>query len=262
MNNILEIIIPAYNCSNTLNRTLDSLVYQTNKNFKVLIIDDCSTEDIKSIINTYFDKLDIAYIKNEKNIGCGMTRQVGIDNSKADYISFLDADDILLPNAINDWLAEINRNQPDVICSPFLYSKQNTLDVKTDGFFMTHGKVYNTNFLQKYDIRESDQVRCNDDIYLNWQVFDLAEKISLLKTFTNIYYIREDSVSHSKGFTFWATVEIRKAENLAKQQILRFKDNPLQQYNRIQKQFEQMLFEEREYFTQQIEKIKHKVDLK
>ena len=262
MNNILEIIIPSYNCSKTLNRTLDSLVYQTNKNFKVLIIDDCSTEDIKSIINTYFDKLNISYVKNEKNIGCGMTRQVGIDNSKADYISFLDADDILLPNAIDNWLVEINKNQPNVICSPFLYRDKNILDIKEYQMFMTHGKVYNTHFLRKYDIRESEQVKCNDDIYLNWQVFDLAENISLLKTFTNIYYIREDSVSHSKGFTFWATVEIRKAENLAKQQILRFKDNPLQQYNRIQRQVDKMLFEEREYFTQQIEEIKHKVDLK
>jgi glycosyltransferase involved in cell wall biosynthesis len=49
----MTIIIPAYNCSKTLGRTLDSLVQQTNKEFSVVIIDDCSTENILDIINSY-----------------------------------------------------------------------------------------------------------------------------------------------------------------------------------------------------------------
>lgn len=256
MNNILEIIIPAYNCSKTLNRTLDSLIYQTNKNFKVLIIDDCSTEDIKSIINTYFGKLNITYIRNEKNIGCGMSRQRGIDETTADYITFLDSDDILLPNAVEDWLKVINQQQPDVIYSPFCEFYKNRFRIKNNGFFMTHGKVYNVDFLRKYDIRESEQVKCNDDIYLNWQVFDLASDIYLLRTLTNVYIIREDSVSNSKGFTFWATVEFKKVENLAKQQISRFKNIPLLQYREIGKQVDYLLFEDRENHEKQIEEIK------
>lgn len=264
MNNTLEIIIPAYNCSKTLGRTFDSLVLQTNKNFSVLIIDDCSTEDIKSIINTYKNKLSIAYIRNNINLGCGMSRQVGIDNTKADYISFLDSDDMLLPNAINNWLTAIDGNKHDAIVSPFcsLRPQRDHISIKHSGFFMTHGKVYSTAFLRKYDIRESEQVKCNDDVYLNWQVFDLTDNICFLDSISHVYTERPDSISKSKLFIFRATMEIKQAENLAKQQILRFKDNPLEQYNRIQKQFEQMLFEEREYFTQQIEEIKHKVDLK
>ena len=50
---MIDIIIPAYNCSQTLNRTLGSLVAQTDSNFKVIIVDDCSTENIKPIIDRY-----------------------------------------------------------------------------------------------------------------------------------------------------------------------------------------------------------------
>ena len=86
----LEIIIPAYNCKKTLHKTLASLEAQTNSNFYVHLIDDCSTENFNDIIQ-YHSKLNIKVTRNQKNLGCGMTRQVGIDNTDADYIAFLDA---------------------------------------------------------------------------------------------------------------------------------------------------------------------------
>lgn len=70
----MEIIIPAYNCMDTIKKALDSLVEQTNKNFTVLVIDDCSTQPIVSIIGLYKEKLNIRYIRNSCNVGCGMSR--------------------------------------------------------------------------------------------------------------------------------------------------------------------------------------------
>ena len=64
---MINVIIPAYNCSKTLGRTLASLVAQTDQNFEVIIIDDCSTENIKNIIDDYNNKLKIIYIRNENN---------------------------------------------------------------------------------------------------------------------------------------------------------------------------------------------------
>ena len=98
----IEIIIPAYNCKKTLHRTLYSLECQTDTNFSVHIIDDCSTEDLTSIINMH-KSLNIRFTRNEKNLGCGMTRQVGIDSTYADYIAFLDSDDVLMPYTVEVW---------------------------------------------------------------------------------------------------------------------------------------------------------------
>lgn len=50
---MINIIIPAYNCSNTLGRTLASLVAQTDQNFEVIIVDDCSVENIYFIVEDY-----------------------------------------------------------------------------------------------------------------------------------------------------------------------------------------------------------------
>ena len=97
---MINVIIPAYNCSKTIGKTLSSLVAQTDSNFEVIVIDDSSTEDIKSIIDSYSDKLNIIYIRNEKNLGCGMTRQVGIDNATQKFITFLDSDDMFMPYTV------------------------------------------------------------------------------------------------------------------------------------------------------------------
>lgn len=257
MKNTLEIIIPAYNCSKTLSRTLDSLVLQNNKNFSVLIIDDCSTEDIKSIINTHQNKLSITYIRNDKNIGCGMSRQVGIDNTKADYISFLDSDDILLPNAVDDWLACIDKNDFDVVVSPVcsFFQQEKYFNIKYMGFFMMHGKVYKTSFLHKYNIKESDRVKCNDDLYFNWQVFDLTNNIYFLNNICHIYIERPDSISKSMSFLLKSGSEMNMIINLAKARLCRFKSNPLEQYKEIQKQYEEFLYTERKNLRNQIKQL-------
>ena len=48
---MINVIIPAYNCRATLGRTLSSLVAQTDTNFEVIVVYDCSTEDLKSIVD-------------------------------------------------------------------------------------------------------------------------------------------------------------------------------------------------------------------
>ena len=64
---MIDVIIPAYNCSRTLAKTLSSLVAQTDNNFNVIVVDDCSTEDLETIVNSFKNLLNITYIKNETN---------------------------------------------------------------------------------------------------------------------------------------------------------------------------------------------------
>ena len=96
----IEVFIPAYNCRSTLPKTLASLAAQTDSNFYVCVVDDCSTDNINNICNM-FPMLNLRIVHNEKNVGCGMSRQSAIDTSDADYLIPLDSDDMLLPMAIN-----------------------------------------------------------------------------------------------------------------------------------------------------------------
>ena len=240
---MIEIIIPAYNCVLTLKRTLNSLQQQSNQNFTVLLIDDCSTQDIYSIVDEYEDSLSIKYMRNETNLGVGMTRQRGIDTTIAEYIAFLDADDILLPNAIEDWSQEIEKHHPEVIYSPFVYKWYHCCKV-VDYFWQCHGKVYQTSFLKQYNICESEQVTCIDDGYLNWQAFDLANKVSLLSAPTYVQIRTRGSITCSRDFRKKVRQDTVLAKQLAKDKISQFKDNPFENYNAINNKVKELLYNE------------------
>ena len=92
---MVDVIIPAYNAHGTIERALQSLIQQINKEvIKVYIINDGSDTDYSNIVNSYSEELDIEQI-TIKNSGPGFARQKGLNCSHNEYILFLDADDYL-----------------------------------------------------------------------------------------------------------------------------------------------------------------------
>lgn len=169
---MINIIIPAYNCSSTLGRTLSSLVAQTDTSFEVIVVDDCSTEDIKSIIEDYTNKLNIIYIRNEQNIGCGMTRQVGIDNATQKFITFLDSDDLFMPYTVETFNSIIEANPDTEYLHSYFYEqividKNPAIFLWKDNYTACHGKLYNVELIRKYGIRNSHLVKWADDSFFN-----------------------------------------------------------------------------------------------
>jgi teichuronic acid biosynthesis glycosyltransferase TuaG len=92
-NNLISIIMPAYNTSKYIYKSIQSVLNQTYKNFELIIIEDKSTDNTKQIINTFNDKR-ITLIENISNLGVGPSRNVGILRSKGKFVAFLDSDDI------------------------------------------------------------------------------------------------------------------------------------------------------------------------
>lgn len=95
----IDYIIPVYNESKVVKRALDVLAKQTMKDILyITLVNDCSPNtdcDYKDVIDEYSDKLNIRVIKTPENIGTGMARQFGIDNTSNKYIMSQDDDDIL-----------------------------------------------------------------------------------------------------------------------------------------------------------------------
>ncbi|TDD96191.1 glycosyltransferase family 2 protein [Flavobacterium cellulosilyticum] len=92
-----SIIIPLYNKENYVEKTLRSINNQTFVDFEVLIINDCSTDSsIEKTIPFLSDKIKLFHHKTNK--GLSASRNTGIQNANADYITFLDADDTWKPN--------------------------------------------------------------------------------------------------------------------------------------------------------------------
>jgi teichuronic acid biosynthesis glycosyltransferase TuaG len=95
-NSLVTIIIPLYNAEKYIEKTIQSVIIQTYRNWELLVVDDCSTDRSTSLVNS-FEKKDsrIKLIKSKTNFGGpAYPRNIGIDNAKGEYIAFLDADDL------------------------------------------------------------------------------------------------------------------------------------------------------------------------
>lgn len=98
-----SVVIPLYNKENFIAQTLNSVLAQSFTDFEVLVINDCSTDGSEQIVKTFEDSR-IQLIGHSKNSGLSASRNTGIKNARANYIAFIDADDLWKP----DFLKSIN----------------------------------------------------------------------------------------------------------------------------------------------------------
>lgn len=92
MNELISIIIPTYNQCEFLERCLKSISEQTYKNFEIIVIDNSSTDNTKSIIEK-FSYLPLKYLLNKNKGMIAQSRNLGIKLSKGEIIAFIDSDD-------------------------------------------------------------------------------------------------------------------------------------------------------------------------
>jgi len=102
IHNLVSIIIPAYNAENFIEETIHSALNQTYKNIEIIVVDDCSTDNTLSKAKKFEEKGVI--VVSKKNSGASDTRNKGFLLSKGDYIQYLDADDLLSPEKIENQL--------------------------------------------------------------------------------------------------------------------------------------------------------------
>ena len=179
---MVDIIIPCYNAADTLPRALASILSQTKTNqCMVTVVDDCSTEDIKSICDNFSPYLKIQYIRNEKNMKYpGLVRQVGIKHTSAPYIMFLDADDMLAPGAVHIANNEMTKSGADVLIGSFFSEGADGKWTRMGSNDTTwlHGNIYKRKFLEDYGIEFCS--RYNEDGSFNTMCYMLSDKVGYL----------------------------------------------------------------------------------
>lgn len=135
----ISIICPIYNAEKYIQRMLVSLQRQTFEDFEVICILDASSDNSSQIVKEFASHDErFRVIENETNLHAGMSRNVGLDNAKGEFIGFVDADDECLPNMYEVLYSEaVSKNADYVISQPTLvkgekttsYQIPNTIDV-------------------------------------------------------------------------------------------------------------------------------------
>lgn len=108
----ISVIIPYYKKAKFIKKTLNSLFNQSYKNFEVIIVydDDKNLSDLFLLRNIIKNRKNFRIIINKKNLGAGYSRNVAIKESKANFICFLDADDIWKKNKLKEQVSFVKKN--------------------------------------------------------------------------------------------------------------------------------------------------------
>jgi len=99
MNELVSIIMPSYNTEKFIVDTINSVLNQTYKNWELIIVDDCSTDNTMNVLKQFKDNRIIIY-QNDNNSGAAISRNKALREAKGKWISFLDSDDLWCPEKL------------------------------------------------------------------------------------------------------------------------------------------------------------------
>lgn len=116
---LVSVIIPAFNAGNTILQAIESAKKQTYPNLEIIICDDGSTDNTAEIVNKVFGK-SIQYIFQEKQ-NAAVARNRALESCKGQFIQFLDADDLLSEEKIEQQMAVIANSNESIAISKTIF---------------------------------------------------------------------------------------------------------------------------------------------
>lgn len=216
---MISIIIPIYNGEKYIDRCFESIIAQTEKDYEIIAVDDGSTDNSLDILKTYEnEKIKIIHTENR---GVCHARNVGLDNSSGEYITFVDVDDELRCDALETLLYLIKKHDAEISAGSKVYlyndgrierqSADNTEEEIWEGItplkkhvedhstgHSVYSKLYKRSIVQNIRFEEGRKV--NEDSFFSFQCFAKAKKMVYLDTGIYRYYKTPDSASRA-GFS-------------------------------------------------------------
>lgn len=112
---LVSVIMPAYKCAGTIRLAIDSALNQ-NVSMEILVINDCSPDNLDEVMASYADTPEVVYLKNEQNMGAAQSRNRGVKLARGEYVAFLDSDDYWMPGKLAKQLAALEKSGA-VLCA-------------------------------------------------------------------------------------------------------------------------------------------------
>lgn len=237
----LSVIMPFYNAGPYIERSVRSLMNQTQKDIKYIFVNDCSTDNsltiLSNIINDYPKrKNDIVIISNQKNLGPSDSRKVALERVDTEYVGFCDADDWIEPDMYKNMIdATLNGQKDIVVCnymietgrsnSSFIIEPAKTpkhalinLDDYTKFSYAMWNQIVRTKII-KNEIKEIIPTKIREDTFLMMRIYYKSKTIAFIKNpFYHYWVSNPSSLIHNVKYTRenWMTQEqnIIKITNL------------------------------------------------
>lgn len=256
----ISIIMPVYNSEKYLESSINSILNQCGKKEELIVIDDGSTDNSEIICRKYINNSSFKYIK-KVNGGVSSARNLGIEQAKGKYITFIDSDDIMRDNVIKEYKRIINDNNYEMIIAGFNemyvnkliqksnfntkeFSKQNLQkaffeDNSIGGFVWN--KLYSLNIIKSNNIKFDEEINICEDMLFNMNYLKYIEKALITNIVVVDYRIRKNSaarkMTHDKiNRLYYCFDQIEKIIDSSNESYKYFKISLLYRYiNKIEK---------------------------
>lgn len=210
---LVSIIIPVYNTDQFLLNCIDSCLAQSYSDIEVLAINDGSTDNSGTILDTYAEHEPRLRVFHQPNLGVATARNTGIRAAKGKWLMFVDSDDYIPLNAVSILYDCATIQNADIVSGIFCTDTKGSLKDMTREIVDTSskqaiacallqekltmslcGKIFKASLFK--DITICEHLKIGEDAYLVIQLCQNAERLSLIADVVYYYVQRDNSVMH------------------------------------------------------------------
>lgn len=217
-NPAISLVMPVYNVENFLNKALTSVENQTFKDFEMIIVDDGSSDKSYEIAEEFCSRNPNFKLIKQKNSGPAAARNTGVTHCKGEYIAFMDSDDYLEKNFLEELYNLAKKTGADITCCNFnmyypnknlkiympfnslpgVYTKSKALrklilDISVHYFIWN--KLYKKELFLERNIKFDNMYF--EDISTSPRLFYFAKTVAFTSKALYNYTMRENSILHS-----------------------------------------------------------------
>lgn len=256
MEELISVILPVYNVEKYVENCLNSIINQTYKNLEIIIVDDKSTDNSRSICAKYLTDSRVTLKLHEVNKGLSGARNTGLAIATGKYVVFIDSDDYIESDMIYNLYSCAVQNQADTVIGGYKRLIGHRIEIKKNHFA---GIVYDNskdiqNFILKkmlasdgndqiemavwrvlfsMDIIRENQLLFPDRIYLcediifDFQYYPLAKKIAMCDDTGYCYRLNDNSLSQMYQKNKFDRIMFQKNEMVRLSKGINFDDEAL-----------------------------------
>lgn len=201
----VSVVTTVWNVEEWLDRLIQSFLHQTLDECELILVNDCSPDNCTCILNKYKDLENVKVINNSENLGPGVSRQIGINNSSGEYVILVDGDDWLEDDCLERmYCAGIETNSDIVHCNVIHHNDYGLHLAKRKGDVWIEEDFYN--FINNKLIRKLiwnqtyySPLRFREDICSLFRCLELSNKVEKLNYAGYHYNLRPNSLTSTQN---------------------------------------------------------------
>ena len=208
---LVSIIMPSWNTGRFIAESIECVINQTYKDWELLIVDDCSTDDTDEVVSRYLTDSRIKYLKNEKNCGAALTRNRALREARGEWIAFLDSDDLWMPEKLERQIQFMVENGYYLSFTEYdkIDEEDKPLHILVSGpDVVNRRRMYNYDYIgqltmmysaKHFGLIQIKDIKKNNDYAIRLQLYKKpGAEAHLLKENLARYRVRGKSLSHDK----------------------------------------------------------------